>query len=276
MRERGQMSLILELLRVRLSRANDPVRFPARRVLLLGLLIYWPCWLSGQAVRGGPEFEVASVRRASAVERGSKGAAEQNPALVRFSNFTLRRLIQKAYGIESYRLFGPAWLETEKYDVAAKPPTGSSDEQVSQMLRNLLADRFKLSLHWEKRELTVYVLVVAKNGPKLHEAKEYSPPQIIMPPGRKKMTGSIPISELAAWLRLAGPFDLPVINETGLEGLFEVKLDWTPDDQSSSYGSSAPSIFNALQEQLGLKLEARKKPTDVLVIDHAEKVPTAN
>jgi uncharacterized protein (TIGR03435 family) len=129
------------------------------------------------------------------------------------------------------------------------------------MLQTLLAERFKLAMHSETRELPVYALVVGKSGPKIQEVTEGIG---TMTTGRGRLNCRLPIAAFARYL--SPTLGRTVLDRTGLTGAFEIKLEWAPDDESSG-----PSIFAAVQEQLGLKLESAKGPVEILVIEHAEK-----
>jgi uncharacterized protein (TIGR03435 family) len=213
-------------------------------------------------------------------------------------------LIQSAYGLfnRDRIVAAPSWVDTERYDVAAKIEPSVIDDlqklnpsQISaarnQMLQALLADRLMLALHRETRELTVYSLVVAKNGPKIQESK---PIDAVLGgsngrggrgglgPGMSARSGSI--KGRSVTLRsfadfLAAQLGRPVLDKTGLTGLYDLDLQWTPDDNElqSPPGSApnGPAIFTAIQEQLGLKLEAGKGPVEIIVIDHIER-PSGN
>ena len=187
----------------------------------------------------------------------------------------------------------PSWTKSERYDIQAKV----DDEDVSKWkalstsqkrlaLQPLLVTRFNLQFHHETRERPTYSLVVAKNGPKLHKAQrgETYPSGMRGPdgtggsgestvtPGKIVLMGSS-LSGLATLLSSQG-LSHPVVDKTGLADIYDITLRWSPDDIGSS-DASLPSLFTALQEQLGLKLEYNKNPIDVIVIDHIEK-PSAN
>jgi uncharacterized protein (TIGR03435 family) len=212
-------------------------------------------------------FEVASVKSdksQTGVDRikFSKGS-------LMIENVSLKRCIGMAYGIEdgrNYLLSGPEWIDSERFDILAKFPPETPEREVPLMLQSLLAERFNLAVHRETRQFSAYALVIAKGGAKLHPAEA--------PQGSyrfKALAGhatgfSISMPMFAD--RLSRPdfqLDRRVVDFTGLEGTFDIKLDW--DDAS---------IFTAIQEQLGLKLEARKVPLEVLVVDRVNRVPTAN
>jgi uncharacterized protein (TIGR03435 family) len=147
------------------------------------------------------------------------------------------------------------------------------------MLQALLMDRFKLAVHREKKDCPMYALVVGKNGPKLHEA-EVGRSQSSTERSRGHLTAQrISMPTLAE--ALSAEVDRPVADMTGLKGAFDLTLEWAPgesqwDARVIADSAVKPSIFTALQQQLGLKLEARKGPIEVLVIDHAERVPAEN
>lgn len=216
------------------------------------------------------EFDVASIK-ANTSENG-RSSIRPTPTELFVENASLRKCVALAYNVSEDRdsaISAPDWLNFERYDIAAKFPAGTPLDQVRVMLQNLLADRFKLNLHRESREVPIYALVVAKSGPKLRESAPGAQGSIGMSQGHLSGKG-VPIAALAD--RLSGPvFQLgrPVLDRTGIAGLYDFSLDWTPDD-------STPSVFTALQEQLGLRLEAQKGPVEVLVVDSMERKPTAN
>jgi uncharacterized protein (TIGR03435 family) len=169
---------------------------------------------------------------------------------------------------------GPSWINSETYDIAATvtPP----DPQYAQrrlMLQTLLAERFKLAIHREQKELPVYALVVGTNGSKLREAEEPNSPNTTNDKAGTHLRGKMSALALAGYL--AAHMGQRVLNETGLKGTFDIALDFTLDDRPQTGDESAPSVFTAVKEQLGLKLEARKAPVEIVVIDHVEK-PTDN
>jgi uncharacterized protein (TIGR03435 family) len=143
------------------------------------------------------------------------------------------------------------------------------------MLQTLLAERFKLVLHRETRQMPVYRLLVARNGPKLQKVSGDGPLHVEMfstPEGKLRVRSSN-MAQLAGMLAMTGQLDNLVIDDTGLEGYYEFSLEWTPDILAAD-GAPGPSLFAALQEQLGLRLQAGKGPVEVLVIDQIQRVPT--
>jgi uncharacterized protein (TIGR03435 family) len=221
------------------------------------------------------QFDAASVK-ANKSGRNESSIGRAGGQVV-FENVPLRECIGFAYGIvdQDYAISGPAWLNSERYDIVAKAPADTPRERVLLMLQALLAERFKLELHRESKELRVYALVVAKGGPRLQPASgvegsfNFRSGHIL---GR-----ALSMSELAN--RLAGPvfkLGIPVVDSTGLTGTFDFTLDWAPDDAPVENTAVRPSLFTAIQEQLGLKLEPSKSAVSVWVVDHAERTPVKN
>jgi uncharacterized protein (TIGR03435 family) len=208
-----------------------------------------------------PAFEAASVKPAKPDENAT--------SYTRNGEFmgSLQSLIWFAYGVEDYRISGgPKWLTTDRFDVVYEP-TGP---QAKLMLRTLLAERFKLAVHTETRQMPVYALVVAKGGPKM----EKTDGSIISGGGGPAMIkGTMEMSTLADNY-LSSTLRRRVIDQTGLTGAYKLSLKWTPDDKPVT-DNSLPSLFTAIQEQLGLRLESTKGPVEIFVIDHAEK-PSEN
>jgi uncharacterized protein (TIGR03435 family) len=202
-----------------------------------------------------------------------------------FTNASLGDCLKYAYDIVSDdQIAGPDWIKSKavRFDIVAQAPPDTPLPQVQAMLRSLLADRLKVALHHENKNLSYLALVTAKNGPKIHEAQIDSSSQ----PKTSAMLGRI-VSSQMPMQRLAmllSRFErLTVIDQTGLSGDYEVKLEWTHQPTGNVLPTSdatdaavGPSIFTALQEQLGLRLESRHGSVDVLVIDHAEQTPTEN
>jgi uncharacterized protein (TIGR03435 family) len=228
-----------------------------------------------------PAFEVATIKAAPA-RTGTAAliALDTDPAMLRYANVSLKILISMAYRFDS-RLIqgGPSWLDEQAYDLSAKLPPGVPKDRVPAMLQTLLEERFKLAVHREMKEQRVYFLVVGKNGPRLKKAEtpEENDPQqvrgdhmpVAMLPGRLVARG-ITVGTLAGVL--AHITGIQVTDHTELSGLFDIDLRWTPDNSSDG----GASIFTALQEQLGLKLETGKGPVETLLVDHAERNPIEN
>ena len=203
-------------------------------------------------------------------------------------NTTLSDLILMAYHLDRQQIASaPVWATTEEYDVDAVADSDAQlADQKEEMLQQLLAERFQLKFHWEQRQVSAYVLVVAKSGPKLNPASTTNGRQGASCEHLGMCTfRSDSLQHFSRWLSFV-VLDRPVQDKTGLTGNFDFTLRWTPDEsQFSGMGIRAPQptgdtnappdLVTAIQEQLGLKLEPVKTLTDVLVIDHIER-PSEN
>ncbi len=262
------------------------------------------------------EFEVATIKPAApitgpGVPRGGPGSAD--PLHVNYRSLSMKNLLMAAYDLPIGRITGPGWIDTERYDVAASLAPGTTKEQLAIMLRNLLQDRFKLSVHMETREMPMFELVPGKQpGPNLKRYVEdpnfVGPPpgeplrgngepmprpggmMITMSPDRRRVTASKhPMSQLA--VMLAAELDRPVIDKTGLLGDWDYTIEFVSEGPMANLGrqapaaggngpapavSEVPSLQTAVQEQLGLKLESKRGPVEILVVDRGEKTPTEN
>ena len=245
-----------------------------KALLLLGVLVA-TCAVAQDAAVPSPSFEVATIRPA---QPGSGAEGHWSPpGIGRFDvhSMPLAFLIRMAYGVDDDQIAGkPAWLETDLYDVAAKPEAGValSREELKPLLQDLLRQRFHLAAHTSSAEVKGFVLLVAKGGPKLVPTKGEKWPgfRVDVSPGKLRgINWSMPI--LATMLK--EPVGLPVADRTGVAGSYDIDLTFAPDmDQELTL----PSIFTALQERLGLRLEPQKVSVAIVVIDHLDKVPTGN
>jgi uncharacterized protein (TIGR03435 family) len=218
------------------------------------------------------QFEVASIKPTPPDRWNGPSGGRSGQGKYTMYNRTLKTYILRAYFIGPNQLSGgPDWLDQDRYDIDAKAGQPVDDDAVIMvMLRNLLAERCKLVLHHENRPIEAYILEVARNGPKLEKALA-SDSDATTNGGHGTIEARVISMERFAEV-LSRQMDLPVVNRTGLGGKFNVTLKWSPEsDQAPDRG---PSIFTAIQ-QLGLRLEARKIPIDVLVIDHVER-PSPN
>jgi uncharacterized protein (TIGR03435 family) len=216
------------------------------------------------------------------------------------TNATLRILLTLAFDVRDFQISGgPGWIGSERYDINAKAERSASSEsvpedprkmtddqrktnqeQMRQRLQALLAERFQLAIHRETKEAPVYALVVGKNGPKLQESKEGGP-RLMM--GRGQLNGQGALMEMVATV-LSNQLGRPVLDKTGLKGKYDFKLEFTPDPGQAAgpFGGpgpdappppdpNGPSIFAAIQEQLGLRLDSQKGPAEMIVIDRVER-----
>jgi len=191
----------------------------------------------------------------------------------------VKDIVSQAYKVRRSQISGPDWIETERFDITAKIPAGAGRDQVPLMLQALLADRFKLTLHRETKDLPIYALVIAKNGPKFKTSE--SETGISSNSNRKHshVTAKVSMHGFAEFL--SEEAGRPVVDQTGLSGSYDLTLDWAspdlaPGDAPANDTTADPSLFTALQEQLGLKLDPTKGPVEMLVIDRAERTPTEN
>jgi uncharacterized protein (TIGR03435 family) len=232
----------------------------------------------GMAFGQPPAFEVASVKPSQAIV-GHDGAVTVEPGRFRVRNATLKRLIFEAYRVPYSQISGgPPWLDSQEYDIDAKAASPVNSEQIKLMLRTLLTDRFELAIRTESKERRVYVLTVSKDGPRLQGTAGAE--------GHKwRFHGDLTEFAGVLALQLTIPFlddpttpshargdPIPVLNKTGVEGVYDINLDIKPDS-----GADPFTVWQrALQEQLGLKLESQKAQVETLIVDHVEKMPTEN
>jgi len=230
------------------------------------------------------------------------GPGTSDPGLYRCQNCSLYMIVLEAYGIRlPVQFSGPAWLENIRFDVSAKVPEGATKEEFLVMLQDLLAERFKLAVHNEKREMAAYELVVAKNGPKfkISVPKEASDVDDAPPDDGKLKRDSegYPVLSRGAimamvsgharlrsenqsmqWLAemLSGQTGRPIVDATGLKEKYDFVLSWAFQDTGAAADPDGPDLLSAVQLQLGLKLEEKKRLIQMLVVDHIEKVPSEN
>jgi len=273
-----------------------------KSTVLVRVVLILACCASAQ------EFEVASIKPAAPDERrmfigpGPGGG-------ISVTNMTLKQMIQNAWHIMPFQISGgPAWIDSARYNVVAKPEKKPAPEENMRMLQALLKDRFQLVIHSETKEMPVYALVLARKdgklGENLTESKEggctvpdpNQPPPLLRPGGKLGCGGaimsqhamngvSVPMTQLARSLSLL--VGRTVIDKTGLTAKYDYTVEFTPDESvalptapgvppvAAPADSSKPTLFTALQEQLGLKLESQKGPVEVFVVDRAEK-PSEN
>jgi uncharacterized protein (TIGR03435 family) len=296
-----------------------------RRAQIRGAILSGVAAFAGTSAFGQPTqtptFEAASVRPSAPVPptggvyfgpaRGGPGTPD--PGQITWSYASMKAMLLTAFDAKNYQISGPAWLDTERYDVIAKVPAGATKEQVNAMWQNLLTERFGLTVRHQPKEFQVQELVIAKGGSKLKDTAE--DPASPLPPGPPKIKngellspGQVltifpgssphvhtvgraqPISKLTELL--SSSLGHPVLDKTGLTGKYDYALDYTidlsgfqlppPPPGAPAAASSVeaadplPDLAGAMQQQLGLTLVAGKATLDVVVIDHLEKIPTEN
>jgi len=229
-----------------------------------------------------PAFDVASVKQGGPVRPDGLldiNLGRSSHGVVTLANTTLSECIRYAYGLTNEeQISGPPWIRDRaiRFSIEAKAPPDTSAEQRQLMLQALLRERFRLELHREPRKIAHLILSVDKGGPKFARPNPGAPGgRVTYMPGNLDYRG-IAVSSFA--VLLSRLMKQPVLDRTGLAGLYDLKLEWTPDDAppDDAGPTPKPDIFTALRQQLGLRLEASKEPLEVLVVDRAEKVPTAN
>jgi uncharacterized protein (TIGR03435 family) len=243
----------------------------------LGIASAWP------QNAPGPErtFDVASIKPAKPDARGY--SIRPLPGRLSAENVTLKLLIAEAYHVHDFQVSGPKWIDSERYDLEAKaggdaPPNKT---QLRAMLQGLLADRFHLSVRHESKEMPVYVLETGngESNPQLTRNPDH--PVVFRVFQRRQITAeNAPLeylTEALTWL-----LGRPVLDRTGLEGSFDYKLEWSPDETQvrsqeapPEADSPAPSLAAAIRQQTGLKLVSRRSPVEQIVVEKAER-PTAN
>jgi bla regulator protein BlaR1 len=227
--------------------------------------------------QGTPEFDVVSIKPTVSNRGGGPGPFVNTSTGRLFARGPLLFLLQYAYGLQPFQFVEtPGWATSDRFDLEAKEPHGGNHyTQFPQMLRPVLADRFKLATHRETRQSPIYALVVARSGPKLAAAHAGDEA------GTRGGSGQLVAKRMTmrAFASLLSRMTSRLVQDhTALDGEFNFTLTWTPDDfqRPDPLGrapatAEAPSLFTALQEQLGLRLESTRAPVDVLVIDHVER-----
>lgn len=241
------------------------------KISLLFASVFVTCCFAQQS---DPSFEAASIRPNP---ESIPSEIRVSPGSLVIRNQPFGFLVQWAYDVARPQIEGPAWLRDACFDISAKAGTPADEAQLRSMLRKLLSDRFGLKLHIEQRVLPVYVMTLAKGGPKFHESTTE---------GSAVLERRSPVILAAHHMRMidlaqsiGSEIGRPVVDETGLTGRYEIHMDVSP---YLTRAGNEPQLdiqailFTGLQDLLGLKLDAGKRNVEVLVIDHAEKVPTEN
>jgi uncharacterized protein (TIGR03435 family) len=258
------------------------------------------------------KFEVATVRPpddtapltfGSCRSRGGPGTSA--PGQMTFDACSLFDAIRRAYGVLEDQVSGPSWLSDVRFTITAKVPERATKAEANEMLQSLLVERFGLSFHRVKKDFELYELTVAKGGPKLKPAANpYAPPYRggaefdpnggfpRLPPGvaggatgdsngvLRSTFAAVPIATLIrpitqALERITGQTER-IVDNTGLTGKYDFRIEYAVDEPGQDVGGGGPSLFSALQDQLGLQLRKTKVPMDVIVIDRIEKTPEEN
>ena len=230
-----------------------------------------------------PEFEVASVKPGALAKAGGEGSRresiEHSPGTLTMRNVSLASALQWAYGLKEYQVLGPDWRFSERFDIAAKASGQPSVLAMKQMLQKLLAERFQLTSHREKREMPVYWLTVGKNRPRLTKSRGAGEAEMRIVDGSFvfEHTSMADLADRLSVLRVLE--GRPVWDKTGIAGTFDFRLRFGDDAtemRRAMAEADGPSIFTVLQQQTGLRLESGKGMIEVLVIDRANRLPSAN
>ena len=249
-----------------------------------------PDWIAfAQAPR--PAFDVVSIKQHTGEMNGVTFAAREGGRLNVVNN-PIFNLIDNAYGVSKYQLIGaPDWVESERYDIEARGPATAGKKEMMLMVQTLLADRFAMRAHFETRETPAYILTVAKGGAKLRltgsedcvpfDGTKPNPEAVPNVCGndhlsRNNVWEATHISMPGVTGALSVVMHRPVIDQTGIKGTFDVRLQWSDDlTLQDNPADAPPSIYVALRESLGLELKSGRGPAEVFVIDHIER-PTRN
>lgn len=243
------------------------------------------------AADADPSFDVATIKP------NNSGGTSIQGLYLRGRSFSIRNgsladMVAFAYNVHKKQIVnGPGWMDNDRFDIDGVPDKEGvpNDKQLRKMMQKLLADRFKLTFHQEKRELSAYVLTVGKGGQKLKPTELNGPlPGFGIRPGPGGLTLGVrnsSMSDFTSFLQML-VLDRPVVDRTGITGRFDFECKFTPDDsqfnghppplpKQAEDAETSPNLFEALLQQDGLKLDAQKTAVDVIAIDHVEK-PSAN
>jgi len=227
------------------------------------------------------QFDVASIKPHTTGGGTTRRTEQQS---LTFLNITLGEFIQIAYDVKHYQIEGPDWVvdngSSSRYDIVAKAAAPANERELHAMLASLLVDRFHLTLHREMRVLPVYALVVDKGGPKFKEG-DGGETSISRDPSGGVRYVNYPMAGLAATLSMMPSTGRPVLDRTGLTGrytfsanLYEIPAGLSVEGQKVAMAKAENPAFTTLREQLGLKLEPDRAQIEMLVVDHADRVPT--
>jgi uncharacterized protein (TIGR03435 family) len=245
-------------------------------------------------------FEVASVRPAdpnpaNAILVGMSA----DPSMVRYRNLTLRDAIRGAYMVRDFQIVGPDWMSTVRFEVDAKLPPGAGTDKIPEMFQNLLEERFGLTFRRETKEMQVYALLAGKDGPKLKptEMKINNQPLAMGTDGKPRamvsfrgsasaVTVFAPSASLLTLVGVTSRFTgRPLVDETGIEGLYDFELTFAPEVTTSlpqplpnspaEVSEPAPTLADAVKKY-GLRVESRKAPVEMFIVTHLEKTPADN
>ena len=232
--------------------------------------------LLAQSQDTGPVFEAATIKPNTSGDRSSTSNSNRTQVLIK--NRPLKRIIEDAYNVKPFQVVSPGWTEDVRFDIAAKYPEGAKGDDRRPMMQALLAERFKLVVHHETREMPGYALVVAKGGFKLTPIT--SEGSSTNTNGGRIVTmkaAGVSMGQLAD--QVARELSTVVVDKTGIAGKFNFELHWLhedPTDATPSTPDPTPTLPDVLTETLGLRLQSQKVPLDVIIVDHVERSPIEN
>lgn len=252
-----------------------------RAISVVSIIIFNGLTVFAQSESALPAFEVASVKRGTAavneMHRVMGNNIRSSPGSLTMTSVRLSTALQWAYHMQAPQISGPSWLDSESYDIVAKSGSPVTEDQMRLMLQRLLTERFKLTFHRETKTLPAYVVTIARGGVKFSETQEEGEVSL-MPDGKSGMM--VQRSSIAYLTDMAAQaLQEPVVDMTGLKGRYDFKMNMAsvmagqaPASKEEAFGI----VFKAIEDQLGIKIEPRKVPLEMLVVDHAEKVPIEN
>lgn len=248
-----------------------------------GLLVFGVSAAFGQSAAPAAAFDVASVKvSTSGAGEGQRGreTITPSPGGVTMRSVHLKSVVQWAYHVQAIQVSGPGWLDNDRYDIVAKAAGEAPLDRLRAMMQALLADRFKLTLHRETKEMPAYVFTVAKGGHKLKESQGDGQMEMEVKPNNSRMGASFSRVTLAQLSDLvSSPLQGVVVDQTGLKGRYDFSLDlssYMSADRPMGIDDAINMMIQVINEQLGIKIEQKKLPAEVLIVDHAEKVPVEN
>lgn len=247
------------------------------------LLLTFSLTASGQTSAPRPAFEIADIH-ASPASRYPAMRAAFRPGHIELKQATMVDLIAAAWGVEPNQVFGgPSWLELDRFDIVASTSANASQQAVRQMLESLLTDRFGLAVHPDQKPMPAFVLSAGTGKPKMTQSEPNTAPGCVRQPQSSEISlpavcRGVTMRMFAQQLRnAAGDYlEAPVIDQTNLEGAWDFTFKWTSRDRLAAAGSDAITIFDAIDKQLGLKLESRQVPARVVVVDRVNRTSTPN
>lgn len=247
------------------------------------LLLAFSAAAFGQTSAPRPAFEIADIH-ASPASRYPAMRPAFRPGRIELKQATMVDLIAIAWGVEPNQIFGgPGWLELDRFDIVAATPANASQQSVRQMLQSLLSDRFGLAVHPDQKPMPAFVLSAGSGKPRMTQSEPNTPPGCQrQPQGNENAIPAVcrglTMQMFAQQLRgAAGDYlEAPIVDQTNLEGAWDFTLKWTSRDRLAAAGADAITIFDAIDKQLGLKLEARQLPAPVVVVDRVNRTPTPN